>query len=86
MARNKELVKGTDGGPVGILPNIAIRKVIGKRMALLEQEASRIIADVVATDRSLQLVSTEGNFSALIKQGGVTIEIENGDFAISTRT
>lgn len=76
MARNKELVKAHD---------LQV-SLFGKRMANLEKQAASIMADVVATERSLQMVSTEGTFSALIKQGGVVIEIENGDFAISTRT
>jgi hypothetical protein len=52
-------------------------------MARLEGEAERIAAATGATGRSLRLVSSEGQLSALIRCGGTTIEIQGDDFAVS---
>ncbi len=55
----------------------------GRAMARLESEAERIAVTTGATGRSLRLVAAEGQFSALIRCGGKTIQIEGDDFAVS---
>lgn len=53
----------------------------GKALARLETEARAVHSSESA--RRLQLVSTKDAFSALIKNGGTTIEISGSDFAIT---
>jgi hypothetical protein len=63
-----------------------IRKVAsmaGCAMARLETEAERIATSTGNAGRSLRLVSSEGQLSALIRCGGTTIQIEGDDFAVS---
>jgi hypothetical protein len=55
----------------------------GRAMARLETEAERIAAATGAAGRSLRLVSSEGQLSALIRCGGTTIQIEGDEFAVS---
>jgi hypothetical protein len=55
----------------------------GRAMARLEGEAERIAAATGNTGRSLRLVSSEGQLSALIRCGGTTIQIEGDEFAVS---
>ena len=55
----------------------------GRAMARLEGEAERIAAATGATGRSLRLVSSKDQLSALIRCGGTTIEIQGDDFAVS---
>ena len=55
----------------------------GRAMARLESEAERIAASTGAMGRSLRLVSSEGQLSALIRCGGTTIQIEGDEFAVS---
>ena len=54
-----------------------------RAMARLEGEAERIAAATGNTGRSLRLVSSEGQLSALIRCGGTTIQIEGDEFAVS---
>jgi hypothetical protein len=55
----------------------------GRAMQRLETEAERIAAATGAAGRSLRLVSSEGQLSALIRSGSVTIQIEGDEFAVS---
>ena len=55
----------------------------GCTMARLETEAERIATSTGNAGRSLRLVSSEGQLSALIRCGGTTIQIEGDDFAVS---
>ena len=55
----------------------------GRAMARLESEAERIATSTGNAGRSLRMVSTEGQLSALIRCGGTTIQIEGDDFAVS---
>ncbi|MGA3342559.1 MAG: hypothetical protein ABSD11_18585 [Methylocella sp.] len=55
----------------------------GRAMARLEGEAERIAAATGATGRSLRLVSSKDQLSALIRCGGTTIQIDGDDFAVS---
>jgi hypothetical protein len=55
----------------------------GRAMARLEGEAERIAAATGATGRSLRLVLSKDQLSALIRCGGTTIQIEGDDFAVS---
>ena len=55
------------------------------RVLALHKEAKRIDeAEVSRRARSLQLVSSKGGFSALIKAGKTTIQIEGDDFAVTS--
>ena len=58
----------------------------GRAMARLEGEAERIAAATGGTGRSLRLVSSEGQLSALIRCGSTTIQIEGDEFAVSMNT
>jgi len=58
----------------------------GRAMARLEGEAERIAAATGATGRSLRLVSSKDQLSALIRCGGTTIQIEGDEFAVSMNT
>jgi hypothetical protein len=53
-----------------------------RAMARLEAEASAV--HEAESERRLQLVSSPGSLPALIKADGVTIQIENGTFAVTT--
>jgi hypothetical protein len=53
-----------------------------RAMARLEASAAEVHAG--ETERRLQLVSSPGSLSALIKPDGVMIQIENGTFAVTT--
>jgi hypothetical protein len=65
------------------LPAItAAAGLAGKAIARLETEARAVHSAESA--RRLQLVSAGGTFSALIKHGKTTIQIEGNDFAVST--
>ena len=55
----------------------------GRAMARLETEAERIATSTGNAGRSLRMVSSEGQLSALIRCGGTTIQIEGDDFAVS---
>ena len=55
----------------------------GRAMARLEGEAERIAAATGNAGRSLRLVASSDEVSALICAGNVTVQIENGDFAVS---
>jgi hypothetical protein len=60
------------------LASRAIARLEAAAAAINESEATR-------RDRTLQLVSTKDRpFSALIRHGRTTIEIEGDDFAVST--
>jgi len=56
----------------------------GRAMQRLEAEAERIAGDVGTSGRSLRLVSAGEHFSALIRHGKTTIQIEGDDFAVTT--
>lgn len=58
----------------------------GRAMARLEGEAERIAAATGATGRSLRLVSSADQVSALIRCGSTTIQIEGDEFAVSMNT
>ena len=57
-----------------------------RAMARLEGEAERIAAATRNTGRSLRLVSSKDQLSALIRCGGTTIQIEGDGFAASMNT
>jgi hypothetical protein len=65
----------------------AVTKAAGlasRALIRLEDAAKAALKDADAKDtRSLQLVQSNAGFSALIKSGRTTIQIENGDFAVS---
>jgi hypothetical protein len=55
-----------------------------RSIARLEAEASSVhAAESEKRERALQLVSTKSGFSALIRHGKTTIQIEGDDFAVS---
>jgi len=53
-------------------------------MQRLEAEAERIAGDVGTSGRSLRLVSAGEQFSALIRHGKTTIQIEGDVFAVTS--
>lgn len=54
------------------------------RVLAMQTEAKRINAqEIERRARSLQFVSSKENFSALIKAGRTTIQIEGDDFAVT---
>lgn len=57
-----------------------------KAFERIEKAAAAVHAEESAkrSERSLQLVSTSGQLSALIKVGKTTIQIEGDSFAVST--
>jgi hypothetical protein len=55
----------------------------GRAMARLESEAERIAASTGDMGRSLRLVASKDQLSALIRCGGTTIQIEGDEFAVS---
>ena len=55
----------------------------GRAMARPEGEAERIAAATGNAGRSLRLVSSKDQLSALIRCGGTTIQIEGDEFAVS---
>lgn len=55
----------------------------GRAMQRLEAEAERIAGEVGMSGRSLRLVSAGEQFSALIRHGKTTIQIEGDAFAIT---
>jgi hypothetical protein len=48
----------------------------------MEKDAAATLA--ASEQKSLQLLAAGGKFSALIKHGKTTIQIEGNDFAVST--
>ncbi|WOJ90466.1 hypothetical protein RZS28_03990 [Methylocapsa polymorpha] len=58
----------------------------GRAMQRLEAEAERIAGDVGTSSRSLRLVSAGEQFSALIRHGKTTIQIEGDAFAVTTES
>jgi hypothetical protein len=69
--------------------NIAIHKqdsLASRAIARLEAAAASINeSEATRRDRTLQLISTKDRpFSALIRHGRTTIQIEGDDFAVST--
>jgi hypothetical protein len=48
----------------------------------MEKDAAATLA--ASENKSLQLLAAGGKFSALIKHGKTTIQIEGNDFAVST--
>lgn len=64
---------------------IAPRSLAERRVAALTAEGDRIAASLLnGHQRSLQLVSTEGHFSALIKHGTKVFQFDGDSFAITT--
>jgi hypothetical protein len=70
-----------------IAQGIAITEAAGlaaRSIARLEKTAAAVhAAESERRERALQLVSTKGGFSALIRHGKTTIQIEGDDFAVS---
>jgi len=58
----------------------------GRAMQRLEAEAERIAGDVGTSGRSLRLVSAGEQFSALIRHGKTTIQIEGDVFAVTSES
>jgi len=57
----------------------------GRALAALEAEGAKIAASMPnGHDRTLQLISTKGAFSALIKHGNKTFQFEGDSFAVTT--
>jgi hypothetical protein len=56
----------------------------GRALAALEKEGSRIAGELNGQERRLQVVSTKGAFSALIKHGNTTLQFEGDSFAVTT--
>jgi hypothetical protein len=55
-----------------------------RSLAKLEAEAQKVHAmETDRRERGLQLVSTKGEFSTLIRHGKTTIQIEGDDFAVT---
>lgn len=64
---------------------IALPGLAGRRVTALMAEGERIAASMPnGHQRSLQLVSSEGAFSALIKHGNKTFQFEGDNFAVTT--
>jgi hypothetical protein len=56
----------------------------GRAIARLEAEAQAVhTAETERRDRSLHLVSTRDQVSALIRVGKLTIQVEGDDFAVT---
>jgi hypothetical protein len=55
----------------------------GRAIARMDTAAQAVL-NGAETERRLQLVSAPGSLSALIRADGVTIQIENGTFAVTT--
>lgn len=68
------------------LAGLAGQSLTGSALTALQHDAARVVAKLStgSSDRSLQLVSTEGGFSALIKHGNSVFQFEDGKFAVST--
>jgi hypothetical protein len=60
--------------------------LIGNRLITARNRPNRLITSMSerGTAGRLQLVSSEQGLSALIRADGVTIQIENGTFAVAT--
>lgn len=57
----------------------------GKAWARIEKAAAEVHAErAEKPTRSLQLVSSGAGFSAIIKSGNVTVQLEGDAFAVST--
>jgi hypothetical protein len=63
----------------------AAASLAARSIARLEAAAAQVhTAESERRARRLQLVSSEQGLSALIRPDGVTIQIENGAFAVTT--
>jgi hypothetical protein len=88
--RNKQMAKHTKNVPAITEAakqagrQIALSGLAGRRVAALQAEGDRIAASINGGNRSLRLVSTEGQFSALIKHGKTTLQFEGNSFAVTT--
>jgi hypothetical protein len=63
---------------------IAIPGLAGRRVTALMIEGEKIANELNGQERRLQLVSTKGAFSALIKHGNTTLQFEGDSFAVTT--
>lgn len=62
----------------------AAASLAGRALARLEKEAATIhTSETERHERGLQLVSSKDGFSALIKHGKTTIQIEGNSFAVT---
>lgn len=66
--------------------NLAVTEaagLAGRALAALNAQGAKISEDL-NDHNSLQLVKSPGNFSALIKHGNTTVQIEGCSFAVTT--
>ena len=65
---------------------VALHGLAGAALTALQHDAARVVAGLaeIQPERSLQLVSTENTFHAVIRHGKTTIQCEDGKFAVST--
>ena len=83
MAKHKNLAVTDAARQAG--RQIALAGLAGRRVAALMAEGERIAASLPnGHSRSLQIVSTEGQFSALIKHGNKVFQFEGDSFAVTT--
>jgi hypothetical protein len=73
------MVKTNKSTPIAVAQSASLA---GKAMARLETAAKVALAESDAGP-ALQLVASAGNVSALIKTPGFTLQIENGQFAVT---
>ena len=53
--------------------------LIARKFSQLETEAAKTLAE---TSRSFRMVAAAGNVQAVIKAPGLTVQFENGSFAV----
>jgi gamma-glutamyl phosphate reductase len=61
-----------------------IPSLINTAFARLEKAAAAVHANGIENERELQLISTKGRFSAMIRHGKKIVEISEDDFSVRT--
>ena len=51
-------------------------------MARLENEAARVLRESETGERAFRMVADAANVTALIKAPGLTVQFQNGNFAV----
>jgi hypothetical protein len=82
MAKHKNIAVTAAARQAG---QVATYSPIGRAVAALRNHGEKARAPLEnGVQRSLQAVSEGGNFSALIKSGHTTVQIEGDSFAVTT--
>jgi hypothetical protein len=74
--------KSTPAKPASVPAVTQAASLASRAIARMEADASATLA--ASENKSLQMIAAGGKFSALIKHGKTTIQIEGDDFAVST--